>query len=464
MLNNLKLGSETATTHLTPADTNITADWDLPQIDNSLATAYDAPRIYAYSPQSSDLDDPTFYGYHYNWCAVTAGDPATCVGETASAADASQDICPANWRLPLGGQMHLPGSEFVNLVAVLAGYPGNTDSNFLADFNGRTAFSAQIISPGVFRGNYAGAMWGNIGLDNSQGSSGYWWTSSTWYNNAVFSMSIRTPNRVDITGAYDRNNEFSVRCLAQAGTTDTNSYSPKPTVTIDGTAIDPMDVRVISDTELRIKMPAHAAGMVDVVVGIDGETQTVQYEYVDDSTGPYEPTPNPSPTPTPNPGGEGGNGGDNNSGGGSGSGGNQGGNGGGNGGNNQSGQATSAPECTANAPSAPAPYLYQATAGDKQGSINLHFQTGEEPFDQYLLEYGYLNQNFSFGAIIENPKAGIFTINDLTPGQIYQFRLTPLNGCAAGPVSNTFPVSVGLPKVPGLPNTGFRPTRSNHGN
>ena len=112
-------------------------------------------------------------------------------------------------------------------------------------------------------------------------------------------------------------------------------------------------------------------------------------------------------------------------------------------------------DCTAAAPSDPAPYIYQATSS-KPGTITLHFNTGGEPFDQYLLEYGLTGQGFNFGVIIEDPRIGSFTVNDLTPGQTYQFRLTPLNGCASGPVSNTFPVGVGLPKVPGVPNTGYK--------
>jgi hypothetical protein len=111
--------------------------------------------------------------------------------------------------------------------------------------------------------------------------------------------------------------------------------------------------------------------------------------------------------------------------------------------------------CTANAPGDPAPYIFQATRGNSAKEINLHFQPGGDPYDKYLLEYGYAGQGFSFGVMIDNPKTGVFTVGELTAGQTYQFRLTPMNGCAAGSASNVFPVGVGLVRVPGVPNTGY---------
>jgi hypothetical protein len=125
-----------------------------------------------------------------------------------------------------------------------------------------------------------------------------------------------------------------------------------------------------------------------------------------------------------------------------------GGSGGGGGGNVDGGQ-----ECVAQRPGDPPPHIYRATANGR-GSITIHFETGGEPFNRFLLEYGIVGRGFEYGAMIDNPRQGSFTINDLVVGQAYQFRITPMNDCAAGAPSNTFPVSVGLPGVPGLPNTG----------
>jgi hypothetical protein len=76
MLNNLKLGSLTEDMSLTPADTNITANWTLPQIDNSASDRYDTPHTYAllsnnggyYNPdlpnsEETNINNQNFAGY-----------------------------------------------------------------------------------------------------------------------------------------------------------------------------------------------------------------------------------------------------------------------------------------------------------------------------------------------------------------------------------------------------------------
>ncbi|MCL1876508.1 hypothetical protein FWF74_00475 [Candidatus Saccharibacteria bacterium] len=170
MLNNLKLGSTSGTTPLTPADTNITSNWSLPQLVVS-GYAYgssSAPR--AYGPVSGATDniaDETFYGYLYNWCAATAGGTAsggsnTCTDSSIYPDDATNDICPVNWRLPTGGST----GEYTWLGAKLNNPNAtSTDVYYRGDFIFTGSFR------GVFSGGVSGSWYG-------QGSSGYWWSSS----------------------------------------------------------------------------------------------------------------------------------------------------------------------------------------------------------------------------------------------------------------------------------------------
>ncbi|MDR0462700.1 MAG: hypothetical protein LBG64_00565, partial [Pseudomonadales bacterium] len=87
----------------------------------------------------------------------------------------------------------------------------------------------------------------------------------------------------------------------------------------------------------------------------------------------------PTPAPTPAPGG----GGDRPSGGGN---------------NNDNRPRAASNVCAYPIPGEPAPFIYRATS-DREGSLTLHFETGGEPFNRYMLEYGYFGRGFTFGAM-----------------------------------------------------------------
>jgi hypothetical protein len=250
MLNNLKLGSMTEDITLTPATSNITASWTLPKIDNTIITTndFETPRVYSYW---DDLDtshnggnDPTagkdittndFYGYHYNWCAATAGGtgtaaPGTCTNGSTLPNDAAGDICPANWHMPYAtnaNSLELSSSnQVLNLVAKLAGYPDADDAQFQSDFTDAiiidgfsmdlsVPFSAPFQFNGAFRGVFAGLRYGPNW--NRQDGYDYLWSSSSrmasdsslalyW---AFMSGGVRPGS------PYSRSNGFSIRCLLQ---------------------------------------------------------------------------------------------------------------------------------------------------------------------------------------------------------------------------------------------------------
>jgi len=217
MLNNLKLGSTAGTMTLTPTDTNITSDWDLPQVTAGVLS-YDVPYVFGPVPgDNSDIDSANFYGYLYNWCSATAGGTAsggsdTCTAAPIMPANATGDICPINWRLPQGGLSDAPGNEFANLIATASGYPSNTDTGFIGAFDNSPTFAANIQPAGAFRGNYAGG-WGS-GF-TSQGTIGNWWSNSAYSSNPnrSFYLYVDTWGNVHPEYTANRHNGFAVRCL-----------------------------------------------------------------------------------------------------------------------------------------------------------------------------------------------------------------------------------------------------------
>ena len=98
MLENLKLGSTTSTTTLTPSDSNVAANFTLPQVQAGGSASYDTPTVSGPVPGDTG-SGATNYGYLYNWPAATAGETRTSI-TTGSAANS---ICAKGWRLPTGG-------------------------------------------------------------------------------------------------------------------------------------------------------------------------------------------------------------------------------------------------------------------------------------------------------------------------------------------------------------------------
>jgi uncharacterized protein (TIGR02145 family) len=166
MLDNLKLGSTTGTTALTPADSNINANFSLPQLVTTGTGDLDNPKTYGPVPGDTGVG-ATNYGYLYNWSAATAGESRTSHDETAG--DAPYSICPANWRLPIGGEYNSGVGEFADLDRAFGGtgmYADSGEPNI-----------AKWQHDGPFKGTFAGG-WseGFVG----QGGGGYLWSSSAY--------------------------------------------------------------------------------------------------------------------------------------------------------------------------------------------------------------------------------------------------------------------------------------------
>ena len=166
---------------------------------------------YSYSDPLADLDSKdvvpadaisTAGGYkiggYYNYCAASAG--SYCYGNGTdygtSSGNATEDICPAGWRMPTGGS----SGEYSALANAIYGSTSST-SDATAYANYRSALHLPLS--GYFRS----------GLASTLGSYGYWWSSTRNYINTMCSLGANTstiyPARSDI-----RLNGSSLRCVA----------------------------------------------------------------------------------------------------------------------------------------------------------------------------------------------------------------------------------------------------------
>jgi uncharacterized protein (TIGR02145 family) len=135
----------------------------------------------------------TSYGYLYNWYAATNGTGTYAL----SSGEASSSICPANFRLPTGGNT----GEFAYLNAYMAGVtPPSTSNSYYAGWQ----------PAGSWRGVFSG-YWGNGPY--SQSSYGAFWSSTADSSSVAYGMYFGSGY---VLPAYsdDKYRGFAVRCVA----------------------------------------------------------------------------------------------------------------------------------------------------------------------------------------------------------------------------------------------------------
>jgi uncharacterized protein (TIGR02145 family) len=190
MLDNLALGSDTDMT-LTNADTNMTADsWTLQAGVTSGLNVYNSAKINVVSkdttqPLAMGQSGNGKVGVYYNYCAATVGTYCYPSGSGTGDANPNNDICPKNWRMPTGGS----SGEYQALRN---------------EYNSDGAFAAALKTPlsGYFRNGSA----------TSQGSYGYFWSSTLYDGDGMYILDVRTSSVKPLIGT-NRNLGMSVRCL-----------------------------------------------------------------------------------------------------------------------------------------------------------------------------------------------------------------------------------------------------------
>lgn len=213
MLTNLKLGSTTAPITLTPADTNIVANFTLPQVAASTpvdteeeeAAAYDTPQVHGPVPGDTGTGD-TNYGYLYNWSAATAGESrASMPGDGTHDNAAPHSICPASWRLPTSdylydeeGEPYDYGGDFGGLYRALGGTVEDPSTAVLGWYG---AFKA--VSSGLWAGGFG-----------DQGDDGTLWASAASPGYPSFAVGAGfNPDGVNPSDGSGRYYGMGVRCL-----------------------------------------------------------------------------------------------------------------------------------------------------------------------------------------------------------------------------------------------------------
>jgi uncharacterized protein (TIGR02145 family) len=185
-LTSLRYGNNRTAETTQYADGAFVAEWD----SEHTTTYYNRASV------NADSKDATVTSYgagsgkvgvYYNYCAVSAG--SYCYDEYAAPEDtndATQDLCPAGWRMPTGGD----SGEYQALYTAY-----NSDAT-----NYRNALSTPLS--GDF---YSGSA-------RYQGTDGDFWSSTRYGNNNMYYLGVNS-SRVYPQFYGGRTYGFPVRCL-----------------------------------------------------------------------------------------------------------------------------------------------------------------------------------------------------------------------------------------------------------
>jgi len=137
-------------------------------------------------------------GGYYNYCAASAG--SYCYGNGTnygtSSGNATEDICPAGWRMPAGST----SGEFSALANAIYGSTSSTN-DATAYANYRAALHLPLS--GYFRN----------GSPYDQRSYGYWWSSTRRSDDYMYRLRASTSTIYPALND-DRSDGYSLRCVA----------------------------------------------------------------------------------------------------------------------------------------------------------------------------------------------------------------------------------------------------------
>ena len=192
MTENLDLGRTALTYSLGSSNTNIsttiTASIFNSWIKSSGTGALSSAELIPVT--GTDPTSNTPYGTLYNYCAASAG--TICTDSNSN--NATQDICPAGWRLPTGGS----SGEFQTLFN-------------LADYNTSAKMRAPITDGGA---SFALSGMFYSGVPGDQGVEGNYWSSTS--NGGTYMYRLRfVASGVGPANSDNRYYGFAIRCIVK---------------------------------------------------------------------------------------------------------------------------------------------------------------------------------------------------------------------------------------------------------
>ncbi len=190
--------SQTAINCLTGRTTGCASPYTTAAVSGTWSNAYTGARINTTYATTIDSDSSKnygngshIYGVYYNYCAASAG--SYCYASGAGTGNASEDICPAGWRMPTGDA----DGEWGALDSLI----NNRTASDSASIQARLSLP---LSGGFYDGSAS-----------EQGLDGYWWSSTRNFGDLMYRFYADTTS-TDATNSNFRDYGLSLRCLFSA--------------------------------------------------------------------------------------------------------------------------------------------------------------------------------------------------------------------------------------------------------
>lgn len=161
-------------------------------VDKVMFNANNLDRTLTASP-STNNNASSWYGYGimYGWYTATAGNGVF----EMSSGNVSGDICPAGWRLPIGGTV----GEYADLVNALTGSSvAETNNNLLAFPNNF-----------VYSGDY------NYNTSGGRSTYGRYWSATPNGKTKAFRLGVSIGDGATPVGSWNKWDAFAVRCIVK---------------------------------------------------------------------------------------------------------------------------------------------------------------------------------------------------------------------------------------------------------
>ena len=199
-INNLLNGGSTTAGWGNTAVANVTTNFnnDDSYIQPRINNASKDTLVTSYGPASTNGQAKV--GIYYNFCAASASTYCYAYGQGVDVPDtiidAPQDICPANWRMPTGGDT----GEYFKLAQKYGSDAANTNS---LQYNLSTPLSGYYVDNAA----------------SGQGSHGYWWSSTHLDYRSMYIMYLYSSTFIDPAYGFEEDGDchrqlgYAMRCL-----------------------------------------------------------------------------------------------------------------------------------------------------------------------------------------------------------------------------------------------------------